>query len=771
MRAFNSTKSLVRRAIYLSMVSIGWLALAAKPQPALEDKLPQNESGLKNRVVIIRMDDDDIKDGRRFKHLRQLIKDAADAPAKAVVFDLNTGAGYSPETARFLMEILPQVKVPSVAYANPSALGLGALVALGSDRVYLSPVAVIGGAQPSEGVVTAPVREDADSGGKSDSRRGGEQSLSVLKAWVRSLAKQKGHRPQIAQAFIDSAIEAKVEGQIISAKGEMLTLTADEAVQKLADGKPVFAEAVVASMDELLKLEGLGVEADALTYNGLTYGEHLTHQRRAAFPDSEQGEGVASANKDKKAGVKGFGQRGEGSYAGKILVVRVGMDDLMITARFEFMKRLLKKARLEGAEALIFDMNTPGGRVWETAELMMRELQEANFPTYTFVNNFAESGGCLVAIATDHIYMKPAAQIGSALPVTAAGDLKGNMKQKVTEMLRDLVRNVAKLKGHDPDVAEAFVTTDTEVIKDGVVISEMGKVLHLSTEEATMMVDGKPLLAKGVVDSIEQIIALEGLKGEILRLEPQGLERLAHLIQKFSFILIIVGLAGAYMEMNAPGFGVPGVTSLLAFGLFFFGNHLAGNLAGYELAVLLVLGLVLIAVEIFILPGTLLPGLIGGILVVASLTMAMVDRFDFQFHRLGEAHAPSLGDLLNGPIFTLAIGLLGAIGLGVLLMRLLPRDRRLGGLVLVESLASGASLEEMGEIQGAAEGKAGAKQSDTLVGRCGVVSADLRPAGKGVFDGQLLDIVADGEFIEQGVEVRIALQQGPRLVVERVEQE
>ncbi|NOX99185.1 MAG: hypothetical protein GXP30_05560, partial [Verrucomicrobia bacterium] len=734
------------------MIGVGLLGLGLKPQSA-DDKV---DSGLKGRVVIVRIEDKDINDNRRFRNLRQLIADIGKAPAKAVVFDLNTGGGYTEEAARYLMEELPKVKVPSVAFVNPSALGAGAIIAMGSDEVYLSSVAVIGGAEPSgisaSAVSSGNAGEKAEGGGaRSSSSRVNAQQLSVLKAQARSLAKQKGHRPEVAQAFIDSGLEVIIGDDLISAKGELLTLTADEAVRKLSDGKTLFGKGVVASIEELLSLEDLGSEAKSLVYTPESYGEHLTQLRRNKPSKAKSkltGE-KGKADKDAAGGVNFFGKKMDGDYSGKILVVPVGMDDLMITARFEFMKRVLKKARIDGAEALIFDMNTPGGRVWETGELMMRELQEADFPTYTFVNTYAESGGCLVAIATDHIYMKPAALIGSALVVTSAGDLEGNMKQKVNEMLRDLVRGVAKLKGHDPDVAEAFVTTETKVVKDGIVISEMGKVLHLSTDEATMMVDGKPLLAKGVVNSIEEIIEREGLKGEVLNVKPLGLERFAHLIQRFSFLLIILGLAGAYMELNAPGFGVPGVTSLLAFGLFFFGNNLAGNLAGYELAVLLVLGLVLIGVEVFILPGTLLPGLAGGILVFSSLVLAMVDRFDFQFHWQDAPEAPSLVDLFSGPMMTLLSGLIGAMILGALLMRYIPTTRRLGGMILVESLPAGGALNENEGDLRTASGQS------SYMGRKGVVSADLRPAGKGVFEGQLWDIVADGEFIEEGTQVKV----------------
>ncbi len=769
----NSSTSSVRRMVCLAMIGTGLLGLGAKPKSP-ESQSPEDGPAwkLKNQVVVVKVEDGDISNDKRFRHLRQLISDIADAPAKAVVFDLNTGPGYSEAVARYLMEELPKVRVPSVSFVNPSALGAGALIALGSDSVYLSPVAVIGGAEPSAARGRPGARgPDAEGEGKAAGKTTaaaspvGTQQLSVLKAQARSLAKRNGHRPEVAEAFIDSGVEVRYGEELVSTKGDLLTLTADEAVGKLQDGKPVFGTALVDSLDDLLGLEGLGTEDGATVFTPEGYGQHLAEQRhgktKAGKPGSMDGEDDDKAAVEEEEGRSPlFGKSDSESYEGKILVVPVGMDDLMITARFEFMKRVLKKAQLDGAEALIFDMNTPGGRVWETGELMMRELQEVDFPTYTFVNNFAESGGCLVAIATDHIYMRPAALIGSALPVTATGDLEGNMKQKVGEMLRDLVRSVARLKGHDPDVAEAFVTTDTEVVKDGIMISEMGTVLHLSTEEATMLVNGEPLLAKGIVNSIDEIIEREELGGEVLNVVPLGMERFAHWVQKFSFLLIILGLAGAYMELNAPGFGVPGVTSLLAFGLFFFGNHLAGNLAGYELAVLLVLGLVLIGVEVFILPGTLLPGLAGGLLVFLSLVLAMVDRFDFQSQWQDLPRAPSWGELLAGPMLTFLLGVIGAVAIAALFMRFLPSNRSFGGMVLTTSLGSGGGIE--------GTGNGGKDAGDPLIGREGVVSADLRPAGKGMFGDKLLDIVADGEFVGQGSRVRVVRREGARIVVERV---
>ena len=128
-------------------------------------------------------------------------------------------------------------------------------------------------------------------------------------------------------------------------------------------------------------------------------------------------------------------------------------------------------------------------------------------------------------------------------------------------------------------------------------------------------------MAKGVARNLKDIIKQEGLEGEVVSAKPLGMEAFAHWIQKLSVLLIVVGLAGAYLEINSPGFALPGLVSVLAFGLFFFGNYMAGNLAGYELAVLLVLGLILIAVEVFLFPGAIIPGAVGAALVLVALCL------------------------------------------------------------------------------------------------------------------------------------------------------
>ncbi|MEQ1842906.1 MAG: hypothetical protein ABL994_21100, partial [Verrucomicrobiales bacterium] len=424
--------------------------------------------------------------------------EASREKARAIVLEISSGAGYDPELASLLLEDLTQVEVPMHAYVRTSALGLGALVALGCDTISIHPAGVIGGATPS---LAGKLDDPAST-----------QILSVLKARARGLAKVKGHSPELAESFIEPG-KVPVKERPASTPGEVITLTAGEAKQK------GLAAYVVDSSDALLVALGLGGDSLRLKPDEWSKEGIRTSVLKPA--------GADSGKKKPALDPSIFRARDRENYAGKVIVIEVGWDDLIAQARFQFMERVLGKAREEKASALIVEMDTPGGYALETSKIL-QPFQDLPFPTYTFVNTHAESAGSLIALATDHIYMYPTSTIGSALVVTGFGeDLPGNLAKKVEAMTRAEVRNIAFAKGHNPDVAEAFVTTDIDLVIDGVVICKKGQVLNLNAVDATRIFNGKPLLAKGTARSIEEIVEREGLQGEVLRVTPSPLEAFA----------------------------------------------------------------------------------------------------------------------------------------------------------------------------------------------------------------------------------------------------
>src|SRR4051794_37696033 len=200
-----------------------------------------------------------------------------------------------------------------------------------------------------------------------------------------------------------------------------------------------------------------------------------------------------------------------GSAAEAREVVRKG-DTVVIALSGEisppmhlFLRRAVKAAENAGAGAIIIEMNTYGGRL-DSAGDITGVLNRATVPTYTFINTNAGSAGSLIALATRHIYMSPVSAIGAAAPVLATGaDLPATEKEKMLSYWSALVRNSATRNGHNPDIGEAFMDKEKEVKVGSRVVHPKGNLLTLNAQEATEMIDGKPLLADGLCDSVADL--------------------------------------------------------------------------------------------------------------------------------------------------------------------------------------------------------------------------------------------------------------------------
>jgi len=448
-----------------------------------------------------------------------------------------------------------------------------------------------------------------------------------------------------------------------------------------------------------------------------------------------------------------FGKSDEESFAGKVVVIKVGEDDLMNSSAFKFWRRVLKRVNDEKARAVVFDLNTPGGRAMDTADLIMVQMQKLKVPSYAFVNQKALSAGALVASGTDAIYMHPVSSIGAAALVSGGGqEIPKIMRKKLESAFDAFVRSVAESKGRNPDVIRAMMFED-KYFDFGEVQVEQGELLTLTAKEAVQDFHGKPLLAKGIVNSIDELLEKEGLSdAEVVVATPTGMEKFAYWAGTFSAILILIGIGGAYLEMKTPGFGLGGGISLIAFGLFFFGNYAAGNMAGYGLMALFVLGVVLVIVEFFILPGIMIPGIVGAVLILVSLFFAMVDEFAFEDNRVRGWDSADAWKFIDAPAMALAVGLTGALIVILLMMKYLPSMPLFNRLVMQKELTGG-------------DGSGFGTSKESTLGLKGVTLTALRPAGKGEFAGEVLDITAANGFIESGKPVEVVSEDGVRILV------
>jgi membrane-bound serine protease (ClpP class) len=418
------------------------------------------------------------------------------------------------------------------------------------------------------------------------------------------------------------------------------------------------------------------------------------------------------------------------------------------------LRRAMREAAEKKAAALVIEMDTNGGRVDATEEII-RLLERAPMPTYTFVNVKAYSAGAFIAAATDKIFMAPGSVIGAATPVMlipgqGIQELPKSYEEKIKSAMRALVRSTAQQKGHNPDVFEAMVDSDKELIIDDKTINPKGKLLTLTNEEAAQDYGEppRPLLSAGTVRSLDELLAKVDLSNaQTFTVQPYGFEILARWITAISPLLILIGFAAIYMEFKTGGIGLPLAVAIAAFGLYFLGFFLAG-LAGWEQVALFAVGLALLAVEIFLLPGHVVPGIIGICCILVALVLAMVE------HWPGGPMIPSWPEL-QIPLLKVGSGLLGSIVVMLLLAKYFPHT----GLFRRMELSASTS---------AAEGYTSASQADgDLLGATGIAETMLRPSGKGRFGERLVDVVTEGDLIERGASIRIVDVQGARVVVAR----
>jgi membrane-bound serine protease (ClpP class) len=434
-------------------------------------------------------------------------------------------------------------------------------------------------------------------------------------------------------------------------------------------------------------------------------------------------------------------------------VVVVPLRGEVAPSLLAFLRRAVKTAESDEASAIIFEMNTYGGRL-DTAADIVNALNQTKIPTYTFINTNAGSAGALIAIATQHIYMSPVSAIGAAAPILPTGeDLPATAKEKTISYWSALIRGAAIKNGHNPDVAEAFMNKDKEVKIGDRVVHPKGAVLSLNAQEATERNNNKPLLAEGIAGSIADLAKKAGLKGDVATIEPTGFEQIAFWITALAPLLLLGGILGAYLEFKIPGAMWPGIISAICFALFFLGHYLAG-LAGWEVVALFILGMVLVLIEIlFFAHSTIVFGVVGVFLMLTSLLWTMVDRYP------GQNFFPT-GKLLAVPLFNMFIAIVGSFIVIVLLARYLPRTSIYRRFALFESNPPGPSL-------------AGApRQFATALapGMQGTAVTVLRPSGKARFADHVVDVVTEGEFIAQQTPITVIQTDGMRVVVKSAAQ-
>lgn len=409
---------------------------------------------------------------------------------------------------------------------------------------------------------------------------------------------------------------------------------------------------------------------------------------------------------------------------GKAVVYVIPVRDEIAKPILYILRRGLKEAIEQKADAVVLDMQTPGGALDVTFDIM-----EAlgNFPgaKITFVDKEAISAGAFISAATDEIYFAPDGVIGAAAPVMAAGgEIDATMKQKIVSYLRARIRATSEGKGHRGQVISAMIDADYELKIGDKVIKPKGELLSLTAREASELYGDPPqkLLAAGVVKDLEELLAGKYGAGkfEMRRLEVTWSEQLAQYLSAVTPVLMGLGLLALFIEFKTPGFGFFGVSGILLLLVVFFGHYVAG-LSGHEPAILFVLGVALMAAEILFFPGTVVAGLSGVIFILASLVWAGADLWPNQPVTVS-------GDLFARPLTNLGIALAISIALFAAVARYLPRTGFWHNLSVQGASAAPAQLAGLPAGQ--------ADKLSALVGRRGVAVTGLFPSGEVEVDGR-----------------------------------
>jgi membrane-bound serine protease (ClpP class) len=425
----------------------------------------------------------------------------------------------------------------------------------------------------------------------------------------------------------------------------------------------------------------------------------------------------------------------EESVEKKSGVYVVMVEGLIDNGLHKYIQRGINMAESNDATGIILHMDTFGGLV-DAADKIRKNLLDTNIPTVTFIDKNAASAGALISYATDSIYMAPGASIGAATVVDGGGT---KADEKMQSYMRGLMRSTAEAKNRDPRIAEAMV--DERIVIEG--ITEEGSLLTLSASEAYELgvIQGKTRTISEVMTEMgwedEEMIYVRETTAELI------LRFLAHPIM--SSILMMMMLGGLYFELQSPGVGFAGAMASLGAILFFAPMYIMGFAQPWEI-ILFFIGVLFIVIEIFFLPGFGIPGMLGITMVIFSLVASMIGNVGFSFPPI---------EYMSRAIWTMAITMILSILLLSSLGKYLPQNRMFKRLVLVDSTSK-------------EEGYTSSDSKDALLGKEGVTITALRPAGIALIDDQRIDVVSQGDFIENGARVKVVNTTSSRVMVGRV---
>ena len=412
-----------------------------------------------------------------------------------------------------------------------------------------------------------------------------------------------------------------------------------------------------------------------------------------------------------------------------------GIIDLGLAALVE---RAVDEAKEESVDAIVFDIDTPGGRL--DAALIIRDaiLYTDDLITIAFINPRAISAGALISLACDHIVMVGGGTIGAATAVDIQGE---KASEKIISYFRNEMKATAEKTGRDPKLAEAMVDEDVDIPD----LAPQGKLLTLTTEEAVKHeIADRKVEASDEEDQLREILeAYDLVDARIERIRVNWAEYVVRFLTHpvISSLLMTIGFLGLIFEIRTPGWGVGGTAALLALALF-FGSHLIVHLAGWGEILLFGIGVVFLLIEVLYIPDFGIVGVLGILLILGSLFLSLMGRVEFW-----------TVDEISRRITQVGLAIIVSFILSIILLKSLPRVSAWNRLIL--------QAEERTE-QGF---RSAPSEHEELMGSTGVALSMLRPAGTGQFGDKRIAVVTEATYIPKGAAIKVIAVEGNRVVV------
>jgi membrane-bound serine protease (ClpP class) len=431
-------------------------------------------------------------------------------------------------------------------------------------------------------------------------------------------------------------------------------------------------------------------------------------------------------------------------------VVVIPVRDQIARPVLYILRRGLKEAIAQKVDTVVLDIKTPGGAL-DVTFAMMEALEQFPGTKIAFVNDQALSAGAFISATADEIWFTPRGKIGAAAPVNATGqEIDKSMRLKIVSYLKAEVRSLSQGKGYRGQVISAMIDEDYELKIGDIVIKPKGELLTLTASEASAIYGEppQPLLAAGTANDIDALLTQKfGENGYVVkRLEITWSERLAVWMNAISPILLGLGMLALFIEFKTPGFGIFGITGITLLVIVFLSNFVAG-LSGHEPLLVFAIGVILVAVEMFFFPGTVVMALSGLVMILGALLWSMADIWPDQPVVIN-------GDLLLVPLQKMLLALLVAGGVLALVARFLPK-----GWMWDRLAVSGA-------VQGAGIPSTVDLELGAIIGREGVAVTDLFPSGQIEVDGRRYEARLAVDFAKAGTAVRVIRRTDFNLIVE-----